>query len=174
MSTDTLTINFRTLVLVLFILPVLVIFGVGMVTNGDPIWFISNFDETPQRIIVYQNGCRAELVAGQPGFAELNSAVNQSLSQLSGFWATYGLSDESLAHYRAQEQAIELVYSKDVTIHAPYRFGHPDSLFLGLSSTLGEDRALFGGHQGTYWAGAIRLKSVEAIQRAAQTISCVP
>lgn len=172
MAQDRVEINLRKLIFILLILPLLLVFGIGMVMNGDPLWFMSTFDEMPTRIVLYQNGCRTELVAGQPGFAELNSAVNQSLSQLSGFWATYGLSEDSLRYYRTQGNALELVYAKPVTIHSPYRFGHPDKLFIGLSDQLGQDRALFGGHAAQYWAGAVRLKSIQGIQRAAENISC--
>lgn len=172
MPSDTIKTNLRTLLFVLIVLPLLLVFGIGMVTNGDPLWFMSTFDETPARIVLYRNGCQTELVAGQPGFAELNEEVNRSLSNLSGFWATYGLSADSLKYYRTQASAVELIYGKPVTVHAPYRFGHPDKLFIGLSEQLGQDRALFGGHADQYWAGAIRLKSIQGIQQAAENISC--
>lgn len=150
-----------------------IVFGFGALGNDDPLWFYPSFTEIPRTITVYQSGCVVELLEGQSGFDGLTQAVNQSLVQIDGLYGTYGLSVESLENYRAHEGAVEISYGKPVTIHTPYRFGHPDILFIPLSGAMGEARAVFGGVGDSYWASALRLKSNTAIQRAAELILCV-
>lgn len=172
MPSDQLSINLRPLAVVLILLILAFVLGVGIVANNDPLWFLPLFDETPLRIIVYQNGCQVDLIEGAPGFDEVTNAINQTVTHIEGFYTSYGLSDASLQHYRANELALEVIYPNPITIHAPYRFGKPDSLFFGLSSTLGDDRTIFGGHNGQYWAGAMRLQSNDKLKQAAVAVHC--
>ncbi len=172
MGQQPIRLNLKSMFLVLVVLVVLIIFGMGLIGNGDPLWFWASFNEQPERIVVYRNGCSVELISGQPGFAELTQAVNQELPQYEGFSNNYGLSLDSLQNYRSKERAVELFYPKPVTIHSPYGFGHPDMLLIPLSGGFGDTRSVFGGLEGQYWAGALRLKSVDAIQRAAEAVPC--
>ena len=174
MAQDTVQVNLRGLFLALAVVIALIVFGVGALTNGDPLWFLPFFSEAPQRIVVYQNGCRVELSNGQPGFDELTAAINQTLPQYDGFNSTTGISPESLKDYREKERAVEIFYGKPVTIHAPYRFGHPETIFIPLSSYFADSRSVFGGKAGDYWAGALRVKSLAAIQGAVEAIRCAP
>jgi len=174
MAQDTVQVNLRGLLFALVVVIALIVLGVGALTNGDPLWFLPFFNDVPQRIVVYQNGCRVELNDGQPGFDQLTAAINQTLPQYDGFNSTTGISLGSLTDYREKERAVEVFYAKPVTIHAPYRFGHPETLFIPLSGYLADSRSVFGGKAGDYWAGALRLKSIEPIQRAAETVHCTP
>ena len=115
---------------------------------------------------------QVDLIEGAPGFAQVTGAINGTVTHIEGFYTSYGLSDASLKHYRSGELAVEVLYPTPVTIHAPYRFGNPDSLFFGLSGSLGEDRTIFGGHNGVYWAGAMRLSSYDTLRKAAEAIPC--
>lgn len=172
MTSEQLHVNLRSLFVTLALFIVAVIFGAGMLANGDPLWFLPLFDETPMRIVVYQGGCRTDLFEGDPRFDELTRVVNQTFAQIDGFNSTHGMSDESLKDYREKERAVELLYPEPVTIHSPYRFGHPDSIFVPLSGSLAEARSVFGGKGAQYWSGALRLKSIDGIQRAAAKIAC--
>lgn len=174
MPQDTVRVNLRGMFFALIVVVVLIVFGVGALANGDPYWFLPVFNDVPQRIVVYRSGCRAELSQTQPGFDELTAAINQTLPQYEGFNSTFGIPPESLKEYREQEHAVEIFYGKPVTIHTPYRFGHPEALFIPLSSYFADARSVFGGRAGDYWAGALRLKSIESIQRAAASIPCAP
>jgi len=172
MPQDTVQVNLKGLFFALIVVIALIVFGIGALTNGDPFWFLPVFDETPKQIIVYNGSCSVKLVEGQVGFAPLNTAIQQSLVQYEGFNSTTGLSPESLVEYHTTEQAVEAMYAKPVTIHTPYRFGHPDMLFIPLSGYLADARSVFGGKSPDYWAGALRLKTLEPIQRAAEQIGC--
>ncbi len=165
-------VNLRGLAVALVVVVALVIFGGGALANSDPLWFYNSFDETPQRIVFHRAGCQADLVPGDPGFAELTQAINEALPQYEGYSAQFGMSQDSGTEYRARETYVEVIYSRPVTIHTPYRFGHPDQLFIPLTGYFSDERAIFGGHAGDYWSGALRLKSLEPIQKASQGIAC--
>ncbi len=172
MGQEPVRVNLKSMFLVLIVVAVLAIFGVGAIGNGDPLWFWPNLNEEPERIVIYRNGCTVELISGQPGFAELTRALNENLPQYEGYSNSYGFSIDSLNRYRQKEYALEIFYPEPITIHSPYGFGHPDSLMIPLSSDFAETRSIFGGHNGDYWAGALRLKSIAAIQGAANAIPC--
>lgn len=174
MAGDTVRINLKTLFFSLIAFIVIVIFSIGAITNGDPLWFLPIFNATPARITIYREGCVRTLSPGQPEFDNLTQVINQSLTQVEGFSNSFGLSSDSLKDYRDQQRAVEIYYTEDVTIHTGYRFGHPDSLFIPLDSYFGETRSVFGGHKGDYWAGALRLKSNDTLQRAVESVPCPP
>ncbi len=160
-------------VIVLLIAIPIIFSAVGVAGNQDPLWFVGYFDETPARMIVSKEGCQVELLSGQPGFEELRQGLNQSFSHVIGWNWGLGLSPDTLKQYREQGPAVEVFYSKPVTIHSAYSFGHPDSIFIPLSDYFVEWNAIFGGHDGNYWAGSLRLGSLEPIQRAFKDIPCV-
>ena len=163
----------KQLLIVLGVFLIAVVFCVTLFANEDPLWFLPYFNETPTRILVYRNGCRADLTPGTAGFAELTAALNQTLSQVDGYEQGFGLSPDSFKQFTEKEQAIQVFYPKRVTIHIAFRFGHPDSLFIPLSGYYAESRAVFGGIAGDYWAGALRLKTIAPIQRAVEAVRCV-
>lgn len=174
MAGDSVRINLKSLLFSLIAFIVIVIFSIGAITNGDPLWFLPFFDATPARITIYRDGCVRTLSPGQPGFDNLTQVINQSLSQIEGYSNSFGLSSESLQDYRDKQRALEVQYAQDVTIHTGYRFGHPDSLFIPLDSYFGDTRSVFGGHNGDYWAGALRLKSNATLQGTVESIPCPP
>ncbi|MEW5720701.1 MAG: hypothetical protein AB1817_18900 [Chloroflexota bacterium] len=165
-------VNLRNLLVVMVIFIVGGAWFLGAVANEDALWFMPYFDETPSRIVVYRAGCRAEILPGRPGFAELTAALNQTLSQVDGYEQGFGLSPETLQGYIARGYALEISYPTRIRIHTPYRFGAPDTLFIPLDGHFGGTRAVFGGHRGEYWASALRLKTVEPIRHAAEQIHC--
>jgi hypothetical protein len=159
---------------VLVIVIAAIFFSVGLLTNGDPLWFLPVFNARALRIVVHQPGCTVELREGDAGYEELTGALNASFTQVEGFNSTFGISPESLEQYRTQERALEVFYAEPVTIHAPYRFGHPDAILIPLSGHFADTRSVFGGHDGDYWSGALRLKSTESIARVLEKIPCPP
>lgn len=171
---DQVRVNLKDLALVLALFVIGLVVFMGAAANEDLLWFLPFFNETPARIVVYRDGCRAEIFPGEPGFEALTVAVNQSLSQVDGYEQGFGLSPETLKQYTSQWRAIEVRYPQRVKIHVAFRFGSPDTLFIPLNEYFGNARAVFGGIAGDYWSSALRLKTIEQIQRAAEQIRCVP
>lgn len=174
MDLETVRFNLRDLLLVLVALVGGAFFCSSSLANSDPLWFLPYFAETPQSVVVYRAGCRATITPGKPGFDELTRALNGDLSQIEGYDPTYGLEPSSLREYGDKELAVEVTYPRRVKLHVPYKFGDPDTLFIPLTGPFGETRSVFGGHGGSYWSSALRLKSHAAIRAAAERIECAP
>ncbi len=149
-----------------------VIYGSGAVANGDPLWFLPLFSAKPLRIVVSDKGCTTELYEGEKGFDDIYLAVNQSITQLDGLNEQFGFGPGRVQEYRNTEKVVELYYPAPVTVHTSYRFGHPDSLFIPLTGFFADSRAVFGGLKGDYWAGALRVKSIDGIARAVDAVKC--
>lgn len=174
MSSDTVQVNLKGLFFALVFVIALIVFSVGWLTNDDPLWFLPIFNETPSQIAVYRDGCTINLRRGQPGFDEITQTINQALPQYEGYSSTFGVSPDSLQAYRKTERILEVFYAKPVTIHAPYRLGHPEMILIPLSGYFADARAVFGGQDGTYWSGALRLKTIEPLQHAVEQVRCTP
>ncbi len=167
-------VNLKDFIIVLLIFVIGVVFILGAMSNEDLLWFLPYFNETPERITLYQSGCQVQLDNGSPVFAGLTTAINESLSQVDGYEQGFGLSPDSYKQYTDKWRALQVFYARRIKIHVPYRFGSPDSLFIPLNEYFGDARVVFGGVGGDYWAGALRLKSTASIQRAFNAIPCPP
>lgn len=172
MAPDTVHVNLKGLFFAMLVVIALIIVGLGTVGNGDPLWFLPRFDQVPEHMIVYRNGCRTELWQGSAGFDDLTHALQRALPQVDGMNSSYGISLDSLDDYRQKERALEVVFDKPVTIHTLYKFGHPDTLFIPLSSYFADSRSVFGGTEGQYWAGALRIKSLAELQQLVDALRC--
>ncbi len=172
MDETALKIDLREVVLVLVVGLGALVFCAGALANDDPLWFSPVFNETPTDVIVHLNGCDARLKSSSPQFQPLVDAINQTLSQIDGYEQGFGLSPESLLDYRTRDRSIEIFYAQPIRLHIPYRFGHPTNLLIPLSGPFGETRSLFGGRDGDYWGGALRLKTNDALARHANLLVC--
>lgn len=164
-------VNLKGLAIVFTLFMIALVLFMGASANNDLLWFLPFFSETPSRITVYQDGCSTQIFPGEKGFDEMMVAINQSLSQVDGYEHGSGLNQETIALYTTRWRAVEVRYPKRVKIHTTFRFGDPDTLFIPLSEYFA--RHVFGGINGDYWAGALRLKTIEPILRAAEQIRCV-
>ncbi len=171
---DQVNVNLKGLFWAFVVLIVGVVYATGLIANGDPLWFLPVFSEKPMRIVVTDKGCAVELFEGEKGFDDIYLAFNQSITQMDGLNEQFGFGEGRVQEYRNTERVVELYYPRPVTIHTNYRFGRPDSIFVPLTGSFAESRAVFGGHNGDYWAGALRLKSLDAIMQAASGITCSP
>ncbi len=169
---DKVNVNLKNLFLAFGVMVVAVIYGVGLIANGDPLWFLPFFTEKPMKIVVSDKGCTVELYEGEKGFDDIYLAFNQSVTQQDGLNEQFGFGPGRVQEYRNTHRVVEFYYDHPVTIHTNYRFGRPDSVFVPLTGPFAESRAVFGGHEGNYWSGALRLKSIDSIARAASEIQC--
>lgn len=172
MSYELPKIDLKAVILTIVLVTGAIVFCVSAMANTDPLWFLPYSNVTPAYIVVHQNGCNVTLLPGQSGFDEMTAALNQSLSQIDGYEMGFGLSPESLKEYREKERSVEVYFDKPIKIHVPYRFGDPSNLLIPLTGAFAETRTLFGGRDGDYWGGALRLKTTEPVRRAAEQVRC--
>ncbi len=172
MSYELPKIDLKAVILTIVLVTGAIVFCMGALANVDPLWFLPYSNEMPAYIIVYQNDCKVTILPGQSGFEEFAAALNQTLSQIDGYEPGFGLSVESLKEYREKERAVEAYFDKPIKIHVPYRFGDPSNILIPITGYFAETRSLFGGRDGDYWSGALRLKTIEPLRRAAEQVRC--
>lgn len=137
--------------------------------TNDPLWFWPSFNARAERIVVYDEGRRVVLQQGQPGYEELNGALNRALGHIAGFNESQGLSQESLDDYYTRYRAIEYLYAGPVTIHSRFGTGRPDSILLPLSGRHSQGH-VFLGRGRRYHPGVLVVADMEEIRRAADAV----
>jgi hypothetical protein len=156
------------LVLIVFVLAVVYIFvALG---SSDPLWFWPGFNARPDKIIIHCAGQETILTSTSPGYAELTEALCQTVPKIQGFYASLGISEGTMQEYKSKALVVEVFYARPIFIHSPFNFGRPDSLLIPLSGLHSELNVLFGGHEGVYWAGALRLKSTEPLRKVIEEL----
>lgn len=133
-------------------------------STADPLWFWPRVEAQAQRIVIYSAGRRTELVPGTPGYAELNAAINASLSSIEGYFSTWGLSEESLEEARTRYLTIEVFYDAPVQVHSTFRMGRPNTILIPLTGRGSEMSLVFFGSDGHYWPGAPKVEGLERIR----------
>lgn len=93
----------------------LTVWGFYALSTGDPLWFqpVPERTYTPKRIMIHYYGETTVLEPGDEVFGELNTALNQSLSDFRGR-IPIGLSEAMLQDYRQKEYVLEVQFSDDV------------------------------------------------------------
>lgn len=137
--------------------------------TNDPLWFWPRFAQRAERILVHHQGERLVLRPGEPGFEELNSALNRALSSIVGFNESQGLSEESLRDYYQRFWAVEYFYAQPVVIHSRFATGRPDTILVPLSGRH-SGNLVFLGRGGRYHPGVLVVAGNEEIRAAARSL----
>lgn len=138
-------------------------FVVTLSTN-DPAWVWPYFSGKPSRIVLHSSGQDVEILPGSPEYEAVNAVLNQALSKVQGYSESLGLSEESLVDYRTRYVSLEIFYPEPVVVHSRFNFGRPNTLLIPLTGWHSRSNAVFGGHNGNYWAGALNLKDLQPLK----------
>ncbi len=145
-------------------------FGLAMVfltialPAQDPLWFQKGFAERPQRIVVYREGQRTELQAGQPGFDLLAEAVRASLAQGVVRPSAIGLSAGSLEDAYNLYLTLEVFFDHPVKLHAWFNTGQPTQMLFPITGRHSDLDLVFLGWNGQYMSSAPALTTTEPIR----------
>jgi hypothetical protein len=140
----------------------------------DVYWFLTGFDERPERVLVYRAGQRTELEAGQPGFDELAEAVRASLAQGVARQSGIGLSEGSLRDAYDQYVTVEAFFVRPVKLHAWFNTDSPTQMLFPITGRHSELYVAFLGDNGKYMSDAPALKTVEPIRSALKSQGLLP
>lgn len=151
-----------TVITALFILGT--VYFVTALSTGDLVWILPYFAGEPARIVLYRQGESVEIAPDSPDYRTLNDALNRALSSVSNYHETLGMSDQTLADYRARSLALEIFYPQPVVIHSRFHFGRPNTLFIPLAGYHSQYDVVFGGINGSYWPGGLGLKGLPLLK----------
>jgi len=136
----------------------------------DALWFTKEFHELPTRIIVYQEGQRTELSAGQPGFAELAEALRASVAQGVAGPSGLGLSEASRQDAYQLYVTLEAFFDAPVKVHAYFNTGPATQMLFPITGRHSDRDVVFLGAHGAYFAGAPLLKTTQPLRDALQAL----
>ncbi len=148
----------------------LVIFGLAAVyltmafSTQDALWFVTGFNEVPDRIVIYNAGQRIELLPGRQQYDRMAEAVRASLAQGIQRTSGVGLSQSSLDDAYNQYLTVEVFFNQPVKLHGGQNTGYPDQMLFPITGRHSDQPIVFLGRNGTYMADGPILKTVEPIR----------
>jgi len=160
--------NLKQLAVVFVLFFLCLIYLLPTIVTLDPLWFLS-FNERAERIILYKEGRQIILSPGSPGFEELNTAVNQAMSQITSI-AHLGPSPETMVEFKSKELCVEMRYSRRVVIHSSFNFGRWNSLFIPLTGRYTDMKAVFTGLDGVYGANTPTVRNLDQVRAVVERL----
>jgi hypothetical protein len=168
----------RTNVLGMF----LAVIGFGLVTAlltvtlsaKDLLWFTRGFSTWPVRMIVYHEGQRTQLTAGQEGFQPLADAVLASLSQGAAHPSGIGLSEGSQQEAYSLYISLEVFFEQPVKLHAWFNTGDPTQMLFLITGRHSDLNVVFLGKDGYYLASPPVLNTTQPIRDALAKMGYLP
>jgi hypothetical protein len=134
----------------LIITVVVVLIGVFWLGTALPdrdwLWFVPIFNEEAARIHLYRDGKEIMLQRSDPGYEEVNEAINQIVRHVTAK-EPVAMSLESLEDFYNQFSAVEAFYSEPVIIHTRHGFPKADKYLFPQSGRLDDPPVVFAGMQ---------------------------
>ncbi|MCA9923287.1 MAG: hypothetical protein KC419_15060 [Anaerolineales bacterium] len=145
--------------------PLLILIGVGLgilwlinaLNTGNALWFlpIQPIYE-PSRIVIRNYGETVTIRRGEPGYAEISEALNETLSAFDNTaLISIGLSEETMRRYNEEELVLEAYYADDVEFNTPVRMQGVRQLLFPVDATHAGNRYVFIGSNGQWRVGAM-------------------
>jgi hypothetical protein len=166
LPTDKLRTNVPKMLLAVLGLLFVAYYGTTALSSSDALWFKSGFSARPSRLIVYHDGQRTEVKAGEQAFTEIADAVQASLksgvSHASGIGFSQGTLDDAYNMY----VSLEAFFDKPVKLHATFSTGQPTQMLFPITGRHTEQPIVVLGQAGVYLVNAPVLKTIEPIRTA--------
>ncbi len=158
---------------VLLMVAGLLIWWVNTLTNEDPLWFVRSFSAQADWITLYWDGQMVTTFPGDPEYATVMETFASAAERWTGYEGSVGMSDESLALFRAEGRFLELHYNEPALIHTRHLFPEARVFFVPLSGTHATYRRLFSGLADVPRIGVLNLSEegfaalYDAVEQAA-------
>jgi hypothetical protein len=174
LPTDKLRTNPLRMLLTVGVILVVVYYGTLLISSGDPLWFTTGFSEQPVRAIIYHDGQRTELASGQPGFADLAQAVQQSLNTGVAYASGIGFSPGSLDDAYNMFVTLEVFFDHPVKLHATFNTGRATQMMFPLTGRHSDQPLVVLGINSIYLVNAPVLKTVEPVRTVMRSLGYLP
>lgn len=169
--------SFLSALVVLVVVVGLLVWWVSSLANGDLLWFLRSFRAQADWIVVYWDGVDYMLFPDDPGYDAVMDAFADAVAHWAGYEGSVGLSDESLARYRAEERLLELHYNEPAQVHTRHLYPRAKNFFVPLSGSHADFRRVFAGLLDVPRAGVLNISEArfERLRTAvAQAIHAMP
>jgi hypothetical protein len=158
--------NTLALLLILVVAIVGAYYGMVALTTHDPLWFLTEFEDRPSRIVVYHAGEHTELLHGDAGFNVLSTAVQASLAQGFARLTDSGYSKQTLREAYTEHLTLEVFWTRPIELHTWFPAGRTTRMLFPITGNLSEMSVVLLGDESQYRAGAPVLEDMEPIRQA--------
>jgi len=148
----------------LFIL--LMIYGTILIASRDPFWFLSGFNELPDRLVVYHAGQQTEYVPGQPGFDLLAESLQDSLDQGIARQSGIGFSEATYQDAYQKYLTVEAFFDQPVKLHAWFNTGLTSKMLIPITGRHSELSVVMLGDKGDYRVHGPAMKNLQPLRDA--------
>jgi hypothetical protein len=140
-------------------------------SDQDWLWFLPVFNEKATRIHLYRDGEQIVLQSGDPGYDEVNEAINQIVRHVK-VKELLRLSPEAQEECYTQFSAVEVFYAEPVIIHTRHGFPKADKYLFPQSGHHDAPPVVFAGTQSQpdYRRGALVLESRDRLDQVVDAI----
>lgn len=166
-----LKLNLSRMLLVVLVFIAGAIYATIAFSAQDLFWFKKGFNERPSFIIIYHNGQKNELRAGQPGYDVMADAVRDTLNSGVARLSGVGLSDASLQDAYKKYVTVEAFFGEPVKLHAWFDTDSPTQMLFPITGRHSELNVVFlGDNNGHYLVNAPVLGNYAPIRQAVQNL----
>jgi len=141
-----------------FVVCFVLFWGVGVLANSDPLWFIRSFDPRVSVVTIYWDDDVYILESGDAGFEELATIFVDGVAHWRGFEGMVVFSEINLQDYRQRGRLLEFTYENPVQVHTRHSFSKAPTFLVPVNRTHAYYRRVFGLPETADWAiGAINM-----------------
>ena len=145
---------FGALALFAFIL----LYALPALGSRNALWFWPALGAEPSQIITYRGGERTVYLPGTPGYQTLAPLCTEALQNVTGLDDS-GLSPSTIAQIRAEGNAVEVFYPREITIPGANHLAKPNQVLIPLDKKYEDWEVAYTGNNGQYWAQGLRIRS---------------
>jgi len=167
--TDKLRTNVPKMLIAVVGFILVVAYGTVAFSAQDLVWFLTDFDARPERVVVYHGGQRTEYLSGAPDFDRLAEAVRASLASGVTRPSGIGMSADSLQEAFSQFVTVEAFFAQPIKLHAWFNTAHPTQMLFPITGRHSDQPIVFLGSNGQYLSNAPVLNSVQPLRDALQS-----
>lgn len=160
--------------------PLLILIGVGLgilwlinaLNTGNALWFLPIQPVyEPSRLIIRNYGETITIRRGEPGYAEIAEALNETLSDFDNTaLISIGLSEETMRRYNEEELVLEAYYADDIEFNTPVRMTGIRQLLFPIDATHAGSRYVFIGSNGQWRVGAMVVQDDTPLRDVMRTL----
>jgi len=152
------------MLVVVILFGVIIVYGTISFSSNDWAWFMRSFNEKPVEVIVYNQGERAQLTAGDTGFFELAEAIRVSMQRGVARQSGVGISRDSINDAYTKYITVEAIFEKPFKLHAWFNTGNPTHILIPISGRHSDLSVVFLSRDGNYSTNAPAMKDLQPVK----------
>lgn len=136
------------------IVSVICFWVVGLLTNGDPLWFSRSFHSGVSVVTIYWDDAVYALNPGDPGYEQCAEAFVDGVAHWRGYEGLVVFSENHIRDYRKSGRLLEVQYERPVQVHTRHSYQAAPVYLVPLNRGHSYYRRVFSLPAHTEWSVA--------------------